>query len=73
MSAQFAMASTIQDVVEGHPDGRGLLFEHGYDVGSGFVDVLSQQQSLLDAERGGRLRDVPRLLGRLNRDSASAA
>jgi hypothetical protein len=73
VSAQFTVASTIQDVVEGHPDGRGLLFEYGYDVGSGFVDVLSQKQSLLDAERGGRLRDVPRLLERLNRGSASAA
>ena len=71
--AGFTEASTIQDVVEGHPDGRGLLFEHGYDVGAGFVDVLSQRQSLLEAARGGRLRELPRLLERLNRDSASAA
>lgn len=63
----FTEDSTIGQVVSGHPDGRGLLFEHGYDVGAGFIDVLSQSQSLLSAERGGRLRDLSGLLGRLNR------
>jgi hypothetical protein len=63
----FTEESTIGEVVSRHPDGRGLLFEHGYDVGDGFVDVLSQSQTLLSAERAGRLRDLTALLGRLNR------
>jgi len=54
-------------VVERSSDGRRLLFEHGYDVGNGFVDVLSQYQSLREAARGGRLRDMPALLEALNR------
>ena len=65
--ARFTADSTIRDVVERSSDGRRLLYEHGYDVGNGFVDVLSQYQSLRDAARGGRLRDVPSLLDELNR------
>jgi hypothetical protein len=65
--ARFTADSTIRDVVEGSEEGRRLLFEHGYDVGNGFVDVMSQYQSLRDAARGGRLRDVPSLLDELNR------
>ena len=65
--APFTADSTIRDVVEGSDAGRGLLFDHGYDVGNGFVDVLSQYQSLRDAARAGRLRDVPSLLEALNR------
>ena len=64
---RFTEDSTIRQVVEGSDAGRRLLFEHGYDVGNGFVDVLSQYQSLRDAARGGRLRDVPALLEALNR------
>lgn len=66
--AGFSEQSTVAEVVASHPDGQGLLFEHGYDVGAGFIDVLSQSQSLLSAERGGRLRDLSGLLARLNRD-----
>jgi hypothetical protein len=65
--APFTADSTIRDVVEGSEAGRRLLFDHGYDVGNGFVDVLSQYQSLRDAARAGRLRDVPSLLEALNR------
>ena len=66
--ADFTMDSTIREVVERRRDtGRRLLFEHGYDVGNGFVDVLSQHQSVRDAARAGRLRDVDRLLEALNR------
>lgn len=65
--ARYSEESTIRDVVEGSDAGRRLLFEHGYDVGNGFVDVLSQYQSLREAARGGRLRDVPALLEELNR------
>ncbi len=66
--AEFTWDSTIREVME-RSDGRGrqLLFEHGYDVGNGFVDTLSQFQSLRDAARAGRLRDVEGLLEALNR------
>jgi hypothetical protein len=43
-----------------------LLYRHGYDVGDGFVDVLSQYQSLEEAHRAGRLRDLSELLKGLN-------
>jgi hypothetical protein len=46
--------------------GRDLLRRHGYDVGEGFVDVLSQYQSLEHAYRGERLRDLTGLLAELN-------
>lgn len=49
-------------------DGDKLLFDHGYEVGSAFVDYLSQYQSLKDAERAGRLRELPRLLQVLNQN-----
>ncbi len=62
------MDSTIREVMERKSEaGRRLLYEHGYDVGNGFVDVLSQHQSLRDAARAGRLRDVEGLLDALNR------
>ncbi len=63
----FTSDSTIQEVVERAEAGRQLLYDHGYDVGNGFVDVLSQHQSLREAARGGRLRNVPALLEALNR------
>jgi hypothetical protein len=65
--AAFTVDSTIRQVVEGTAVGRRLLFEHGYDVGNGFVDTLSQYQSLRDAARSGRLRDLTGLLETLNR------
>jgi hypothetical protein len=65
--ARFTPDSTIREVVERSEEGRRLLLEHGYDVGNGFVDVLSQYQSLREASRGGRLRDVSALLEALNR------
>jgi hypothetical protein len=43
-----------------------LLAKHGYDVGEGFVDVLSQYQTLEHAGRTERLRDVESLLKELN-------
>jgi hypothetical protein len=45
--------------------GRDLLREHGYDVGEGFVDVLSQYQTLEHAARTERLRDLDGLLKEL--------
>ncbi|HKF16927.1 MAG TPA: hypothetical protein VKF14_07035 [Candidatus Dormibacteraeota bacterium] len=64
--ARFTPDSTIREVLEGSEAGRQLLYEHGYDVGNGFVDVLSQHQSLRDAARAGRLRNMDALLKALN-------
>lgn len=63
--AELVADSTIREVLE-HPAGRDLLYEHGYDVGEGFVDVLSQWQSLRDAARSGRLRNLEVLIDELN-------
>ena len=46
--------------------GRELLRNHGYDVGEGFVDVLSQYQTLEHAWRNERLRDLKTLVAELN-------
>ena len=64
--AEFTLASTIRQVLEQREEGSRLLHHHGYDVGVGFVDALSQYQSLRDAARSGRLRDVEVLLRTLN-------
>jgi hypothetical protein len=65
--SKFTLDSTIRDVLEKSKAGRQLLYEHGFDVGNGFVDLLSQYQSLRDAARAGRLRNVEALLETLNR------
>ena len=46
--------------------GREALRRHGYDLGEGFVDILSQYQSLEHAARTERLRDLDGLLKELN-------
>ncbi|HEV1991915.1 MAG TPA: hypothetical protein VGR34_03510 [Candidatus Dormibacteraeota bacterium] len=46
--------------------GTELLKKHGYDLGEGFVDVLSQYQTLEHAARTERLRDLNGLLEELN-------
>ncbi len=46
-----------------------MLDKHGYRLGEGFVDVLSQFQTLEDASREGRLRSVGQLIGELNSTS----
>jgi hypothetical protein len=63
---EFSPDSRIREVLECSDKGRDLLYEHGYDVGTGFEDVLSQHQSLRDAAHNGRLRDVEGLLKELN-------
>lgn len=70
--AEFSIHSTIRQVLEDHPRGQELLWKHGYEVGEGFVDVLSQYQSLLEAARGGRLRDLEGLLETLNQQVAAS-
>ena len=62
--------SKIRDVLNLFGDrGRELLFEHGYDIGEGFVDVLSQYQTLQHAGETESLRDLEGLLAELNSSS----
>ena len=68
--APFTPQSKVREVVARLGDrGAELLWKHGYDVGAGFVDVLSQYQSLEHAERQERLRDLDGLLRELNAGS----
>ena len=69
-TALFSPQSRVRDVLNRLGDrGRQLLLEHGYDVGEGFVDVLSQYQTLEHAAQTERLRGLPDLLAELNTDS----
>jgi hypothetical protein len=62
----FDRHSRIREVLRARPDGRDLLYRHGYNLGEGFIDMLSQYQTLEDASREGRLRDLEALLAVLN-------
>ena len=63
----FTPESKVREVLDRLGErGLDLLREHGYDVGEGFVDVLSQYQTLEHAARTERLRDLERLLKELN-------
>jgi hypothetical protein len=63
----FSPDSKIRDVVETLGErGRELLRKHGYEVGEGFVDILSQYQSLEHAARTDRLRGLDSLVAELN-------
>ncbi len=65
--ARFTPESKVAEVVSGLGDrGRDALRRHGYDVGDGFVDVLSQYQTLEHAYRVERIRDLKGLLAELN-------
>jgi len=65
----FTSDSKIAEVVGRLGDkGRNLLLRHGYDLGDGFVDVLSQYQTLEHAYRVERIRDLKGLLSELNSD-----
>lgn len=67
MPDQFDGGSSVQDVVSRLGDhGRDLLRRHGYELGEGYVDVLSQYQTLEHAYRAERLRDLKGLLQELN-------
>jgi hypothetical protein len=64
---EFGPDSKVREVLARLGDrGRDLLKRHGYDTGDGFVDVLSQYQTLRHAARTERLRDLPALLQELN-------
>ena len=67
MPDTFGPDSKVRDVLARLGDnGRELLRNHGYDVGEGFVDVLSQYQTLEHAWRNERLRDLKTLVAELN-------
>ena len=67
MPEAFSPQSKVREVLATLGDkGRELLRRHGYDVGEGFVDVLSQYQTLEHASRTERLRDLKTLLAELN-------
>ena len=67
MPDALSAESKVRDVLATLGDrGRELLRNHGYDVGEGFVDVLSQYQTLEHAARTERLRDLKGLLAELN-------
>jgi hypothetical protein len=64
---EFGPESKVREVLALLGDrGRDLLRRHGYDTGDGFVDILSQYQTLEHAARTERLRDLPALLQELN-------
>jgi hypothetical protein len=69
MAERFGRETRIRDVLAMGPLGRHLLWQHGYDSGEGFVDVLSQYQSLEEAERGGRIRGLDGLLAELDAEA----
>ena len=70
---RFGPESKIREVVDALGDrGREALRRHGYEVGEGFVDVLSQYQTLEHAARADRLRDLTGLLEELNQAAPSA-
>jgi hypothetical protein len=63
----FGPQSKVREVVDRLGErGREALMKHGYDLGEGFVDVLSQYQTLEHAARTERLRDLDGLLRELN-------
>ena len=67
MPDAFGPESKVRDVLAQLGDkGRELLRRHGYEVGEGFVDVLSQYQTLEHAARTERLRDINSLVAELN-------
>lgn len=67
MPEAFTPQSKVRDVLSRLGDrGRELLAKHGYNVGEGFVDVLSQYQTLERASRTEQLRELERLLRELN-------
>lgn len=64
---RFGPDTKVRQVVDTLGErGRDALRRHGYDLGEGFVDVLSQYQTLEHAARTERLRDLDGLLAELN-------
>ena len=70
---EFTLDSRIVDVLRLGEQGRRLLYEHGYHLGNGFVDVLSQYQSLREAAHFGHLRHPEALVRRLHQGDGGIA
>ena len=69
MAHRYSGETKIREIVERLGErGRDLLRKHGYEVGEGFTDVLSQYQTLSHAARQERLRGLPALVEELNAD-----
>ncbi|HLQ34284.1 MAG TPA: hypothetical protein VK457_16485 [Chloroflexota bacterium] len=67
MPDAFGPETKVRDVLRRLGErGGDLLRRHGYEIGEGFVDVLSQYQTLEHAWRAERLRDLNGLLAELN-------
>ena len=67
MPDTFGPESKVRDVLARLGDkGREMLARHGYEIGEGFVDVLSQYQTLGHAARTERLRDLKTRVAELN-------
>ncbi|HEV2416012.1 MAG TPA: hypothetical protein VGX27_14505 [Candidatus Dormibacteraeota bacterium] len=67
MPDAFTPDAKVRQVLEKLGEsGVEALRRHGYEVGEGFVDVLSQYQTLEHAARQDRLRDLDGLLRELN-------
>ena len=67
MPSPFGPETKVREILASLGErGRELLRRHGYDVGEGFTDVLSQYQTLAHAARTERLRDLDSLLAELN-------
>ena len=63
----FTPESKVVEVLQGLGErGRDMLRRHGYETGEGYVDVLSQYQTLEHAARQDRIRDLGGLLEELN-------
>jgi hypothetical protein len=63
----FGPQTKVREVIDALGEkGTALLRKHGYDLGEGFVDVLSQYQTLEHAARTERLRDLDGLILELN-------
>lgn len=64
---KFTPESKVVDVLQRLGDrGRDALRRHGYETGEGYVDVLSQYQTLEHAARQDRIRELGGLLLELN-------
>ena len=64
---RFTQDSKVVEVLKRLGDrGRDMLRRHGYETGEGYVDVLSQYQTLEHAARQDRIRDLGGLLEELN-------
>jgi hypothetical protein len=64
---RFSPDSKVVEILQRLGDrGRVALRRHGYETGEGFVDVLSQYQTLEHAARQDRIRDLGGLLEELN-------